>query len=463
MPQPDLTLILQVAGVLLVALSLVAAGHALLNKRDPRSALGWVALILFSPVIGIVAYFWLGVNRIRRRAQRLRKDRESPVQNLALVPGNIESLRRPFHADNHVECLLDGHSIIKSVREAVRGAQHRICLSVYIFESIGVGAWLIDELGNAAARGVKVRVLLDGVGALYSWGSTRKKLEKVGVKVGVFLKPRLIPPLLHINIRNHRKILVADSTVAIVGGTNVRNAYLLRPDKPDAAARDANFALRGPVVADVISVFADDWLSTTGENMEYDDWASGEVVLPPNAQCRVTVDGPDNDMDLLSLAYQAAMGRATRRIRIVTPYFLPPHELMAAMQLASVRGIRVEVVLPGTSNLPFVHWATRNMLLQLMRYGVHVFYQKGSFDHSKLLVVDDNYCLIGSANVDARSLRLNFEIGVEIDSTEVVSELNSHIDGCVDRSLELTVEELEKRSIPVRLRDAFAWLFVPYL
>lgn len=463
MPPLDATLMLQIAGAFLVLASFVAAGHALLNKRNPRAALGWVALILFSPVIGIFAYFWLGINRIRRRARRLREDREVLTDYSALVPGNIHSLRRPMLPDNYVECLLDGQSILRSVRETVRGAKRRICMSVYIFESIGVGAWLIDELGRAASRGVEVRVLLDGVGALYSWGSTRKKLEKVGVRVGVFLKPRLFPPLLHINLRNHRKILVADDELAIVGGTNVRNAYLLKPGQSEAAIRDMNFALRGPIVADVVRVFADDWLSTTKELMEIPDdaeYAGGSQV---NAACRVTVDGPDNDIDLLSLAYQAAVGRATRRVRILSPYFLPPQELLSALQLASVRGVDVQVILPGVNNLPFVHWATRNMLSQLMRYGVRVFYQRGSFDHSKLLVVDDAYCLVGSANVDARSLRLNFEIGVEIESSDVVRQLNAHVDRCVARSTEVDVGDLNGRSIPARLRDAFAWLFTPYL
>ncbi|MFK8029080.1 MAG: phospholipase D-like domain-containing protein [Gammaproteobacteria bacterium] len=458
------THLLQIAGVLVLLASLGAAGHALLNKRDPRSALGWVAIILFSPVLGMGAYLIFGINRIRRRAQRIREERGRFDEQSSFIPGSIDSLKRGFTSGNHVECLLEGSATLGAVSRLVRNAESSIFLSVYIFESKGVGEWLITELGEAVTRGVDVRVLLDGVGALYSWGGTRKKLEAVGVKVGVFLKPRLIPPAWHINIRNHRKLLVADQREAIVGGTNVRNAYVPKPGRKEAEAKDVNFTISGPVVADIVLVFADDWLTATAETLTpLDLSASASSLQVANAECRVTVDGPDNDIDLLSLIYQAAISGANRKVRIVTPYFLPPPELIAALQVASIRGVTVEIILPRVSNLPFVHWATRNMLLQLLRYGVNVYYQNGAFDHSKLFVVDESYGLVGSANVDARSLILNFEIGVEVQSQIVVEKLNEYVDGCVTRSELLKASELESRSLAIKLRDAACWLLTPYL
>lgn len=464
---PTLTLMLQLFGVLLVGVSLAAAAHALLHKKDPRSALGWVALIIFSPVIGIVVYLLLGVNRVRRRAKRIREERGESESTGALIPGTLESLERSFTKGNRVECLLEGRDTLEAVSTLLRNAHHHICLSVYIFESKGVGEWLIAELGAAVRRGVHVRVLLDGIGSLYSGGGTRKALLAVGVEVGVFLRPTLLPPAWHINLRNHRKLLVADGERAIVGGTNVRNAYVVQDGHREPEATDVNFLIEGQVVKDIQDVFADDWFTATERVLNLAQPVHTPVGEPAahsaDARCRVTIDGPDNDVDLISLLYMAAISEAKHRVRIVTPYFLPPHELVACLQVAAIRGVCVEIVLPANNNLPFMNWATRNMLPQLLRYGVHVYYQQGPFDHSKLFVVDNDYALVGSANVDARSLRLNFEISVEIRSAAIGQTLNEHIDQCVSTSDALSMAELEARSLPVRIRDAMLWLLTPYL
>ncbi len=442
---------------MLLLATLVAAGHAVLNKRDPRAALGWAALIMLVPVIGVMAYLLLGINRTQRRARQQRAQQMAWADQSLLEPADIDSLRRPPQEGGHVKCFFDSREIVEVMRASVRRAKRQICLSVYIFESDGSGADFIHDLGEAVSRGVEVRVLLDGIGALYSRRNTRRELQRVGVQVGLFNPPRLIPPSWTLNLRNHRKMLLIDGELAYVGGTNLRNAYTA----PEGRIADMNFALSGPVVKDIYQVFASDWARVTGEQLQ--GVSALPATEPANARCRVLIDGPDNDVDLLSLAFQEAIGQAQHRVRLLTPYFLPPRDVLAALQLAAVRGATVQVLLPARNNLIFVHWATRHMLWELLRFDIEVYYQGEVFDHSKLLIVDDTHCLIGSPNVDARSLRLNFEVSVAIESRAVVAQLHRQVEQRLVGATRVTAAGLQARSLPARLRDAIAWLFSPYL
>jgi cardiolipin synthase A/B len=179
--------------------------------------------------------------------------------------------------------------------------------------------------------------------------------------------------------------------------------------------------------------------------------------------CRTVTDGPDEDLDRLTMLLTAAIAEARQSIRIMTPYFLPPRELIGAIQAAAVRGVRVTVALPEKNNLPYVHWATRNMLWEILIRGVRVVYQPPPFNHAKLFIVDGHYSLVGSANWDPRSLRLNFELQVEVYGREFATGLIDYFDQAVGAGREVTLKEVDGRGLPARLRDSFCWLFAPYL
>ena len=252
-------------GGLIFAVSVLSAGHALLNKRDPRSAVGWIAVCLFVPLAGAFFYFLLGVNRARRRARKLKALGEPPVEDgryQVIGEGPVSVAPAPLDG-NHIDTYLSGPEAYAAMLEAIAGATETIWLSQYIFEKRGVGGQFIDALGAAAARGVSVRVLLDGVGALYAFGSTRRALEQRGVDVAMFAPPRLIPFQWAANLRNHRKILVVDGSRAYTGGMNIRPGYI--PEAPDAPAQihDCHFGFSGPVVQSLAAVFRDDWYLTT--------------------------------------------------------------------------------------------------------------------------------------------------------------------------------------------------------
>jgi cardiolipin synthase len=467
---------------LIILVALATACHALLYKRDPRAALGWIAVCLLYPLLGPVLYVLFGVNRVQTRAKKLGQrwqlfhyggyerpeDEDAAVLSSLEVPEAVKTIarisdavtRRPLVGGNRIKPLHNGEQAYPAMLEAIDHAERTVFLSTYIFETNDSGLRFIDALARAARRGVDVRVSIDGIGELYSIPRAGTLLERESVRVTRFLRPRLIPPELHINLRNHRKILVTDGTACFVGGINIGDRHLAENvDNPNRVV-DAHFQLDGPVVTQIEEVFLEDWGFSTGEHTSP---SHASAIGTSSSICRAIVDGPNEDLDKLSTILVAAVSAARQRISIMTPYFLPSRELIAALQSAAMRGVKVTIILPVRNNLPFVHWATRNMLWELLERGIRVFYQPPPFVHTKLFVVDDQYVLIGSANIDPRSLRLNFELAVEVFNTEFAKILIEHIQRSIERSLEVSLKYLDSRQLPVRVRDALAWLFSPYL
>ncbi len=460
-----------------------AAGHALLHKRDPRAALGWIGVCFLYPLAGPLLYFLFGINRVRTRAKKLGRKRvpfhakvrytepsgEGPVEvwhsdlpdelkEIARISDTI--LQRPLLRGNTVEVLHNGEQAYPRMLQAIEEAQQTLFLSTYIFDTNFTGLQFIDALSRAQRRGVDVRVIIDGIGECYSWPHASVLLQERGVKVARFLPPSIVPPAIHINLRNHRKLLIVDRCVGFVGGMNIGDRHLAEQRRNARRVIDIHFRLTGPVISQIEEAFLEDWAFSYGEL----------TVLPPasvpptgDTVCRTIVDGPNDELDRLAFIFAGTISCARRRVTIMNPYFLPSREIMAALQAAALRGVNVSVILPARNNLPFVHWATRNLLYELMEMGVHVYYQKPPFVHSKVFVVDDHYGQIGSVNIDPRSLHLNFELAVEVYGSAVASLLTPHLDEALRNARELTAEEIEDRSWVAKFRDAAAWLFSPYL
>lgn len=464
-----MTQILQtLAGLLVLVATLAAARHALFYKRQPRSAQAWLLFILLLPPVGALFYYLLGVNRVRTRARRLKG--ADPVEAVSQPPpadlryGQLECLGRalsgrPLLPGNRLTVLHDGEATFPAMLAAIDSAQESIWLSSYIFDPDRVGQAFVAALARAVERGVRVRVLVDGVGELYALPHRiTPRLRAAGVPAARFLPPRWLPPVSWMNLRNHRKVLTVDDRVAFTGGMNLSVRHCTR-DGVRHRATDVHFRLEGPVAAQLAEVVAEDWQFVTGEEYPPPE-PSGPVG---EADCRVLVDGPNEDLDRLKLLLVGAVATAKRRVAIMTPYFLPPRELIAALQAAALRGLEVDLLLPAENNLPYVHWATRNMLWEVLQWGVRVHYQPPPFAHGKLFLVDGEYAVIGSANLDPRSLRLNFELVVETWDRETVSGLQGHFDGLLAQSRLVDLAEVDGRPWYERLRDASAWVFSPYL
>lgn len=459
-----------VTGLLTLALYLVtglgSGLHALLTKPDPRSALSWLALCLLVPYGGALLYWLFGINRVRRR-QPPTAGSPSPATAptdprlagplAAQVRIGDALTRRPVAGGNVIEPLHNGELAFPSMLAAIAAARESVWLSTYIFQTDAVGREFVAALAAAVRRGVSVRALVDGIGEWYDWPHVVPLLRRAGVPAARFLPPRLLPPNLSLNCRNHRKILIADGQIAFIGGMNLGGREV--GGSTGLRMTDIHFRLRGPVVTQLAAAFAEDW-----------EFASAEQLpLPPapgalgESICRVITGGPDQDVDTLLLILLSALASAQHHVQIMTPYFIPPLELVAALEATALRGVTVSVVLPRRSNLRYIDWATLHWIPALVARGVRVHLQQPPFSHAKLLVVDGRYAHIGSVNVDTRSLRLNFEIAVEVYDERFCGGLAAFI-----AERERAVPALNARAtqaVPLlpRLRNALCWLVSPYL
>jgi cardiolipin synthase len=267
--------------------------------------------------------------------------------------------------------------------------------------------------------------------------------------------------LLSMNLRNHRKILVVDGNVGFTGGMNIRVGHWL-DRKPKQPVSDLHFRVEGPVVAQLQAVFVEDWKFTTGEDLRGEPWFVPLTSTGP-VFARSIADGPDEVLDGLRWTILGALSTARHSIRIATPYFLPFPTLISALNVAAMRGVQVDLLLPSKNNLPFVHWASRAMWWQVLEHGCRIWLAPPPFDHTKLMLVDDCWSFVGSANWDPRSLRLNFELNVECYDPELAGRLGEIFEAKRKPATEMTLKEVDARGLLPRLRDGTARLLTPYL
>lgn len=461
-------------------LSLLAVIHALLHKRDPRSALGWTATALFLPVIGGLLYFMFGIGRADSRAAELMRQAASHAQGRReqLVdrdPGMLPSEHLPTRSSRHMASmgqrltgctltggndilpLFNGEEAYPAMLEAIARADRKVYLVSYIFTSGTVAGQFEDALISAALRGADVRVLVDGIGRYYSLKSPLSRLARHGIQTATFLPPSLSGGHVSINLRDHRKILICDD-IAFTGGMNISDANVDLGQ--GLGVQDMHFRCSGPIVSRLEGAFLLDWGLAT---QQYDATPQLHEELCGDTLCRVVLDGLGNNSDLLHDLICGAISAARQRVHIMTPYFLPTHEMLFALRTAALRGVQTQIILPQKNNLPFVHWATFHLLPRLLESGVQIFYQPPPFAHTKLLLVDDYYTLFGSANLDPRSLRLNFELNIEAFDTSLSRNMETFFSRVRSQSREFTARAWEQIPVPQRLRNAACWLFSPYL
>ena len=466
-----------------VVAAIAATVHALQWKRDSRAVIGWVGLVWLAPMLGSLAYLCFGVNRIQRKALSLERrqtwdtssESADSTQNselherLAAKYRNLVGLevlgyrltRKPVLAGNRIDPLIDGDEAYPAMLACIDKAERSIALLSYIFDSDRAGERFLEALARARGRGVEVRVLIDHVGSRYSRINMVNQLRESNLPAATFL-PTLVPRLFkYANLRNHRKILVIDGQVGFTGGTNIREGhwFSLNPSSP---VHCLHFRCEGPVVQQLQETFAVDWAFASGESLHGDLWFPS---LQPTGSvwARGISHGPDEDFETMSDTIMGALSVARTRVRIVTPYFLPHVALIHGLNVAAMRGVEVDIVLPSKSNIVLVDWAASAQNWQVLDKGCRIYLTPQPFDHTKLMVVDDVWTLLGSTNWDQRSLRLNFEFNVECYDDGLARRLNTLIDEKITHSHELSLDELGERSFPIRIRDGLARLLTPYL
>lgn len=456
------------------AMSLVAASHALLSKRDSTAALSWVAFTLIIPVVGPLVYLIFGINRVRESAQEKYHPAAvvDPDETFFDPPG---SNLRPYslvgetvtgtglHSCDELRLLENGEQCFEAMLEDIGEARHKIYLSTYIFQGDKIGIEFLSALCAARDRGVEVKVIVDGMGGTVYLPNLIRQLRKSKLDFELFNPLTLILPSLNINMRNHRKILIVDGNSAYTGGQNISNRHLLDlPDNPKCA-RDLHFRLTGKIVDDMERAFLTDWNHCSSEDERHEFTAENENRRESQIWTRLILDGPNETLDQLNEVMVGMFSLAKRRIWIMTPYFLPGPELVGALQGAILRGVDVKVLLPEKTNIHLAHYAALHNLKHILARDIPVLLQPAPFVHTKAILIDDMYSLIGSANLDPRSLRLNFEIGVEVFGQSVASQLTHYFERHIESARSISTEELGRVPFLLRVRNAAAWLFSPYL
>ncbi len=465
-----------------IVASAVASVHAAMTKTDVRAAIGWVGVTLFSPLLGPFLYLVAGINRIRRtRVTRLRANTiySDEVIERVLVKDVSHCAGPQFAAlktlgdsvsrfrligCNQIRLLSGGDETYPAVLAAVRGAKHSVALQSYIFDDDEVGRDIAQALIDAHERGVQVRVLIDAIGSKYSRPPIIDRLRSGGVDTALFMRPVIGIKLVYANLRSHRKVTIVDGLYGFTGGMNIREAFVTAI-AGKAVTHDTHFQVAGPIMHQLMVNFAHDWEFTTGERLKGTAWYPTDLpdFPEPGVPLRCVPSGPDNTIGSTHSMLLGALSIAQSHVRIQSPYFLPDLQLISALITAARRGVIVDIVIPGANNLKLVNAAMTAQLGGLIAGGCRVWRASGTFDHSKLFTVDGNWSYVGSSNLDPRSLRLNFELDLEVYDRALTTQLDARIDKSIATANCITAAVLARAPFLERLRNRIVWLASPYL
>lgn len=459
-------------------LASIVSAHILLTKKQVGAAVGWLGVTWLSPIIGAFFYFIFGINRVARRAKKIQrvsgdkswsrtstkvgesyKASSNACQIIQRVGNELSEF--PVVSGNSVEIFENGDEAYPEMLTAIGAAEKTIALCSYIFRMDPNGREFVSALIDAHNRGVEIKVLIDGVGGGLLKCPAVSELSAAGIDARRFLFSLVPWEMSYLNLRNHKKLLVVDGETAFVGGMNIGGENLLRRKRP-GNVRDTHFRFRGSVVQQLLQSFAEDWLFTSDHELSGDGWWITPKKKGPIA-ARVINSGPDHELGNVEAMFAAGITAAKKRLRIVTPYFLPDEKTQYLIELAVLRGVSVDILVPEKTDFRFFDWAMEGQLNLMNLQGVNFRRTAQPFDHTKLLTVDDEWCAIGSPNWDVRSMQLNFEILVECYDLEIVDRINQIIDTKMEESKENAGHRQGLTGFLSGLRNASARLLMPYL
>ncbi len=463
--------LLTVGGVLL---ALFALARLLGERRQPGNTLAWLMAIILVPYVGVPLYLIFGGRKIRRLAARKRRIRlpvppEARASAATLAHPVSQSISTNGAGEpvggNRVRLLRDGEDAFAELERCILAAKHTIHIATFILGRDPTGRRIVQLLARRAREGVKVRLQLDALGCLFSSRRFVDPLRRAGGEVATFLPVIPLTSRGSANLRNHRKIAVFDHAVAIVGGHNLAREYL-GPQPWRKRWTDLGAVIEGPAAAQLDDVFLADWTFATGSPVEPETLAPApDFTADPSAtsELQVVASGPDVTGDPLYEGLLAMIQEAKQSIWIVTPYFIPDEVLLRSLVVKARAGRDVTLILPARSNHPVTDLARRAYLRQLVRAGARVLAYQPRMLHAKTVIVDDALGLIGSANVDMRSLFVNFEIGVMLHSGADVHALRRWAGELARHSQPVLLGDLKRRRFPANLLEDLSRLLTPLL
>ncbi len=474
-------------------LAIYASALIIYRKLDPVKSLSWIVVILLLPYLGLVIYLLFGQNFRKRKIFNRKGIRDERVRRIAannqikllksetdilpkyleknhqLIMLNLRSSKSLLGVNSSIELYLSGKDALDSMFEQITLAKQHIHLQSYIINSDKTGNRFKDILIKKALEGVEVRVIFDDVGCWSLSSEFKSELLKNGVELLSFSPVRFLTPTSKLNYRNHRKILVVDGLTGFLGGVNIADRYYDGGNFPEW--RDTHIKIVGESVAALQSSFLLDRYFVI--NQQFNKRKKYYPVPIPEAPglekggkqiySQIITSGPDSDWASIMQCYFAAISNAKRHIYIVTPYFTPNESLLNAIKIASLGGVEVSLMLPEKSDTNIAHWGTLSYATELLEAGVKVYLFGKGFNHSKVISIDGEFCIIGSANMDNRSMEHNFEITAIIYDSDLASKLEEQFIKDTERCRSLASSKWAKRSKKNQIKEAFARLLSPLI
>ncbi len=474
--------------IVIICLGLVQLGLfgtlVFLENRNPSKTVAWLIVLMLLPLLGFLLYLVLGSSVrkrrlfkhkhlegdqlesiVQRQLQQLSADEvlfgHDVEQNQRLVRLLLNNAKSPVTNNNNFQVLTDGQQKFQALFAELEKATDHIHLMYYIFKDDQIGKDTQQLLMRKRAEGVEVRVMVDGLGSHGTKSSFFQEMRDVGIKVAVFF-PVQFPFLSNrLNFRNHRKIVVVDGKVGLLGGMNIGDEYLSRDPKL-GYWRDTHLLVRGDSVQVMQRTFLNDWFFVTREKIT-DPKYYPRAERVGNMLVQIVPSGPDAEFESIRQMFFAACATAERRIYLETAYFIPDDSIIMALKTAALSGVDVRLIVQGVPEYKLTYWASRSYFSEMLDAGVKIYqYQKGIM-HAKVLLVDDEIAVLGSANFDIRSFLLNFEIGAFFYSREFARRLEDDFEQDLQNSLQVELASFRNRPLPERLKESGARLLSPLL
>lgn len=457
----------------------------ILEKRSPFKTAAWVLALILLPIFGVVFYLFFGqeyrkqklfsrkglksLNRYRQLSFRQLRQVEKSLNKLRPHVRDKESIIRLLLKNsnallttgNRLRILNNAEETYAAIFAAVEEAKHHVHLEYYIIEDDEVGLRLKDLLIRKKEEGTEVRIIIDDVG---SWGLGKKYMDDLrdhGIEIYSFMEVRFPRLTSRVNYRNHRKIVVVDGRIGFTGGINFAERYL-KGAKGIGPWRDTHLQIEGDAVGCLQLVFAADWFFVIHENL------TGKKYFPPlshtpDTPVQISASGPDSDWESIGQAFFAAIAGAKSKIYVVSPYLMPPVEIIFALKTAALSRVDVRILIPEKSDSTIPKWSSFSYIEELLEAGVRIFFYQAGFIHSKFLVVDGIFSTVGTTNLDFRSLETNFEVNAFVYDEVFTASLEKQFKLDLQNSREIHLEEWTQRSWYFRLRESLAHLVSPLL
>jgi len=470
--------------IILTMNMLFASTVIFLERRNVVVTWAWLLVLFFFPVVGFVVYIFLGQNLNRRKVYRLTEEQISMARELVnkqhaelehlqfhdpiteqyrnLIRMNLRSGDSLYTQDNGVTIFTDGIRKFADLFRMIEKARHHIHIQYYIFRGDDLGRSLREALIRKAAEGVEVRLLVDHLGTINTPGGFFDELRRGGVEFAYFFPLKLPTLNLRLNYRNHRKLVIIDGVTGYIGGFNVGDEYLgLVPRF--GYWRDTHLKLEGSAVLQMQAQFLMDWNVSAKATIGLESPYFPETGGRGKAGIQILSSGPNNTEEQIKNAYIKMISSAKKSVYIQTPYFIPDESMYAALRIAAMSGVDVKLMMPGRPDHKLVYWASISYFEHMLEAGVSCYVYRKGFLHAKTIVVDGQIASVGTANMDIRSFRLNFESNAIIYDSGAAQELERIFIEDLRHCDQLTHEEYKKRPLSLRFRESIARLLSPIL